>query len=239
LTKEFLGAQGIAFESVVISEQRDRWLASGSPPVPTLVVDGVPHVLQHPDQAAQLLGLEIPPALRDAVQVAWDVDAIAQAWLAVAERTPWPVLLESATRLGRTPLALTVDALVGISALTAALDSGWFHWPGNPMTGELSDASVVAYEASIVATIHTRGDLLAYAWPIAARWRDAIVAYGDDLRTAAEGLIGAPRGELTLVELLEAQRLHAAQHYRQATTSIEPTLDLATLHGLQLPAAID
>jgi hypothetical protein len=219
----------------VISEQRERWLADGSPPVPTLVVDGVPQVLQHPDQAAELLGLETPPALRDAVRVAWDVDAIAQAWLALAERTPWPALLEPATRLGRTPLALTVDALVGISALTAALDSGWFHWPGNPETGELGDGEVVAYEASIVATIHDRDDLLAFARPVASRWRDAIVAQ----ELAPDWTIDAPRGELTLVELLEAQRLHAAQHYRQATTSIEPTLDLATLYGLQLPAAID
>jgi hypothetical protein len=107
------------------------------------------------------------------------------------------------------------------------------------VTGELGDATVVAYEASIVAGIRTRDELLAFARPAATRWRDAIVAHEDDLRTASERLIDAPRGELTLVELLEAQRLHAAQHYRQATTSIEPTLDLATLHGLQLPAAID
>ena len=223
----------------MISEQRERWVADGSPPVPTLVVEGVPHVLQHPDQAAQLLGRETPPAFRDAVQVAWDVDAIAEAWLTLAERTPWEALVEPATRLGRTPLALTVDALVGISALTAALDSGWFHWPGNPVTGELGDASVVAYEVSIVATIHDRADLLAFARPVATRWRDAIVAHDEELRTAPARVIGAPRGEITLVELLEAQRLHAAQHCRQATTSIEPALDLTTLHGLRLPTAID
>jgi hypothetical protein len=223
----------------VIDEQRERWLADGSPPVPTLVVDGVPNVLQHPDQAAKLLGIETPPALRDAVPVAWDLDAIAQAWLALAERTPWAALLEPATRRGRTPLALTVDALVGISALTDALDSGWFHWPGDPVTGELGDAKVVEYEASIVARIHDRDELLAFARPVATRWRDAIVACDGELRAAPARIVDAPRGELPLVELLEAQRLHAAQHYRQATTSIEPTLDLATLHGLRLPDAID
>jgi len=228
----------------VISEQRERWLADGSPPVPTLVVEGVPHVLQHPSQAALLLGLDSPPALRDAWQVAWDVDALAEAWLEVAEATPWPALLEPVPGLGRTPLALTVDALVGISALTDALASGWFHWPGNPATGELGDASVVAYEASIVAEIHERAELLAFARPVAAAWRLAILEGDEELRATPDRIVGAPRGDLTLVELLEAQRLHAAQHYRQATTSLAarghpvPELDLAMLHGLRLPDAI-
>ncbi len=53
-----------------------------------------------------------------------------------------------------------------------------------------------------------------------------------------------PRGELTWVGLLEAQRLHAAQHYRQATTQVSslghrvPVLDLALLYGMRLPTAI-
>jgi len=81
LTKEFLGAHKVEFESVVISEQRERWIADGSPPVPTLVIDGTAHILQHPSQAGLLLGLETPPALRDAVQVTRDIDAVAEAWL--------------------------------------------------------------------------------------------------------------------------------------------------------------
>ena len=64
----------------MISEQRERWVAAGSPPVPTLVVNGASHVLQHPDQAGALLGLETPPVLRDAARVAWELDEIAQAW---------------------------------------------------------------------------------------------------------------------------------------------------------------
>jgi hypothetical protein len=229
---------------VVISEQRERWRADGSPPVPTLVVDGVPHVLQRPSQAAELLGLESPPALRDAWQVAWDLDTIAEAWLEVAERTPWPALLEPVAGLRRTPLALTVDALVGVAALTQALDSAWFHWPGNPVTGELGDATVVAYEASIVAAIGTRDDLLAFAQPVAAGWRDAIVAHDEVLRREPDRAVGAPRGDLTLVELLEAQRLHAAQHYRQATAALAAeghavaALDLTMLYGLRLPDAL-
>jgi hypothetical protein len=223
----------------VISEQRERWLADGSPPVPTLVVGGTPHVLQHPSQAAQLLGLETPPALRDAWHVAWDVDALAEAWLEVAERTPWPALLEPVAVLGRTPLALTVDALVGIAALTEALSTGWFHWPGNPVTGELGDAAVVSYESSLVARIHTRDDLRSFARPVAAAWREAIVARENELRREPERPMRAPRGDLTLVELLEAQRLHAAQHYRQAISSLDvPTLDLGTLYGLQLPESM-
>jgi hypothetical protein len=191
--------------------------------VPTLVIDGASHVLQHPSQAALLLGFEAPPALRDAWQVAWDVDAI----------------LAPVEELGRTPLALTVDALVGIAALTDALATGWFHWPGNPVTGELGDASVVAYEASIVATIATRADLLAFARPIAGAWREAVLARDDELRREPDRAMRSPRGDLTLVELLEAQRLHAAQHYRQATSALDvPTLDLLSLYGLRLPRSI-
>jgi hypothetical protein len=212
--------------------------------VPTLVVDGVPHVLQHPSQAAVVLGFEPPPALRDAWQVAWDVDAIAHAWLGVAEATPWDALLEPVPGLGRTPLALTVDALVGIAALTDALVSGWFHWPGNPRTGELGDASVVAYEASIVGGIRDRDDLLAFARPVVRGWRDGIADHDDVLRREPDRMLQAPRGALTLVELLEAQRLHAAQHYRQATTFLAaqgqpiPALDFDGLYGLRLPDAI-
>jgi hypothetical protein len=204
----------------------------------------VPHVLQHPSQAALLLGFEAPPALRDARQVAWDVDAIAQAWLEVAQATPWDALLEPVPGLGRTPLALTLDALVGIAALTDALVSGWFHWPGNPRTGELGDASVVAYEASIVAGIRDRDDLLAFARPVVRAWRKRVGDHDDALRSEPDRMLNAPRGALTVVELLEAQRLHAAQHYRQATTFLAargqpiPELDLDGLYGLRLPDAI-
>jgi hypothetical protein len=172
------------------------------------------------------------------------VDAIAQAWLEVAQATPWDALLEPVPGLGRTPLALTVDALVGIAALTDALVSGWFHWPGNPRTGELGDASVVAYEASIVAGIRDRDDLLAFARPVVRAWRDGVGEHEDALRSEPDRMVDAPRGALTLVELLEAQRLHAAQHYRQATTFLAaqgqpiPTLDFDSLYGLRLPDAI-
>ena len=207
------------------------------------MIDGRPQVLQHPSQAAVLLGYEPPPSLRDAVAVAWDIDTIAQAWIELAMTTPWDALCEPARGFGRTPLALTVDALVGIAALTAALDTGWFHWPGNPVSGELGDEILVAYERSIVDTIASREDLLAFARPAAAAWRDAIAAHADELGREPERPMHAPRGDLPLVELLEAQRLHAAQHYRQATTFVGrkhrvPELDLADLTGLELPEAI-
>jgi hypothetical protein len=212
--------------------------------VPTLVVNGAKHVLQHPAQAAALLGIETPTALRDALQVAWDIDAIAAAWLELARDTPWPALLEPARGLGRTPLALVIDALVGIAALTNALSSGWFHWPGNPRTRETGDASVVAYEASIVSEIHERDALLAFTRPVVQAWREALFEHDAMLRAEPERVVRAPRGSLSLVELLEAQRLHAAQHLRQATTSLAvhghavPQLDLGTLYGLRLPRAV-
>ena len=232
------------FESVVISEQRERWLADGSPPVPTLVVDGVAHVLQHPSQAGMLLGLETPPALRDALQVAWDIDSIMQAVLELVTTTPWEALLEPMPVLGRTPLALAVDASVGISALLEPFATGWFHWPGNPVTGETGDQAVVAYEASIVATIDDRAALVRFVGPVADAWRAFVLENEDAIRADPARPVRTPRGELTWVGLLEAQRLHAAQHYRQATTQVSslghpvPALDLGLLYGMRLPTAI-
>jgi hypothetical protein len=234
----------VEFESVVISEQRERWIAAGSPPVPTLVIDGMPHVLQHPSQAGLLLGLETPPALRDALQVAWDIDAVAEAFVELVTATPWDALNTPMPVLNRTPLALAVDASVGINALLEPFATGWFHWPGNPKTGETGDQSVVAYEASIVEAIVDRGDLLAFVGPVAEAWRAFVAENEDGFRVDPARAVRTPRGELTWVELLEAQRLHAAQHYRQAVTQVAslgqpvPALDLSTLYGMRLPAAI-
>jgi hypothetical protein len=228
----------------VISEQRERWRAAGSPPVPTLMIEGTPHVLQHPSQAGLLLGLETPPALRDAAQVAWDIDAVGHALLGLAEKTPWTALLTPMPVLNRTPLALVVDASVGVRALLESFHTGWFHWPGNPETGELGDEVVVAYEASIVAAIDDRDDLLAFVRPIAAAWRAFVVGNEDAFRAEPARAVRSPRGELTWVELLEAQRLHAAQHYRQAVTQVAslghrvPELDLTSFYGMRLPASI-
>ena len=224
-----------------IDEQRERWLAAGSPPVPTLVLGGVSHALQHPGHAAALLGLEPPPELRDAWSVAADVDAVVEAWLELAATTSWPVLTAPGVVLGRTPLALTVDALVGVAALTAALWTGWFHWPGNPETGATGDAEIGPYEASIVTRIDTRDGLLGFARRVARGWGAALAEHEQSIRSDPSRPMWTPRGELALVELLEAQRLHCAGHYRQATAApgVVRTLDLATLPGLVLAEAIE
>jgi hypothetical protein len=226
----------------VITDDRERWRAAGSPPVPTLVLDGVAHVLQHPGQAEALLGFPAAGAPAEAAQVARDIDAVVGAWLELAEAAPWPVLLERLPRLGRTPLALAVDTFIGIAALAGAHESGWFHWPGDPRTGETGDAAVVAYEASLVAEVEGRDDLLAFLRPVAAAWHAVALDHDPALLVEPDRPVRAPRGELTWVELLEAQRLHAAQHLRQATTFLGargervPALDLAQLDGLRLPA---
>jgi hypothetical protein len=229
---------------VVISEQRERWLADGSPPVPTLVVDGTAHVLQHPSQAGALLGLETPPELLDARQIAWDIDAIAQAWLELVRRTPWPTLLVPVAGLGRTPTALAVDAGVGVRALAAAFAPGWFHWPGDPVSGETGDAAGAAYEASIVAGIGDHEALEAFVEATARIWRELVVDHEHEFEREPARPMRTPRGPIAWSALLEAQRLHAAQHYRQASSGtaaqgIEPPeLELESLYGMRLPQAL-
>jgi hypothetical protein len=225
----------------VITDHRERWEAAGSPPVPTLVVGGTPHVLQHPSEAGVLLGLGATAPLGDARQVAWDIDEIVGAWLELLEITTWEAMQEPLPRLARTPLDLGVDSLVGIAALTRAFSTGWFHWPGNPETGATGDAAVVGYQDAIVEAIGSREELLGFARPVAQAWRAALLDHDDALRSDSLRAIRAPRGDLQWVRLLEAQRLHAAQHYRQATRFLSergrpvPRLDLADLYGLELP----
>jgi hypothetical protein len=232
------------FETVVITEQRERWLAAGSPPVPTLVIGDSAHGLQHPSQAALLLGLETPTALRDASRIAWDIDSLMTAWVELCRETPWATLPEPIPGFGRSPLALAVDASVGIQALLEPFSSGWFHWPGNPETGETGDHAVVDYERSIIAGIATRADLLGFVEPVAARWRTFVAANDEAFGVDPTRPLRTPRGPLTWVELLEAQRLHCAQHYRQAATHLAslglatPPIELETLYGLRLPASV-
>ena len=146
--------------------------------------------------------------------------------------------------LNRTPLALAVDASVGIKALLEPFTTRWFHWPGNPLTGQTGDAAVVAYEASIVETIGDRDDLLAFMRPVIATWRTFVLDNEYGFRADPARQVRTPRGALTWVELLEAQRLHAAQHYRQAATQVAslghpvPELDLDLLYGMRLPNAV-
>jgi hypothetical protein len=173
--------------------------------------------------------------------VAWDIDEIVGAWLELLETTAWGAMRDPLPRLSRTPLDLGVDSLVGIAALTRAFSTGWFHWPGNPDTGVTGDAAVVGYQDAIVEAIGSRDDLVGFARPVAQAWRHALLDYDGVLRSDPLRPIRAPRGDLPWVRLLEAQRLHAAQHYRQVTTFVSdrglpvPSLDLADLHGLELP----
>jgi hypothetical protein len=178
------------------------------------------------------------------LQVAWDIETLMEAWLNLARETPWQALQTPGPVLGRTPLALAVDAAVGIEALTEPFATGWFHWPGNPRTGELGDQVVVAYEASIVETIDSRHDLLAFVGRVRRAWCEFVAAREPELRADPARPVRTPRGPLSFVELLEAQRLHCAQHYRQASTHVDalghptPQMDLDALYGLRLPVSI-
>ena len=80
--------------------------------------------------------------------------------------------------------------------------------------------------------------------PVVETWRSFVAAEQDAFAADAARSLRTPRGGLTWFELLEAQRLHAAQHYRQAASGIRasghepPPLDFDSMVGLRLPASI-
>ena len=96
----------------------------------------------------------------------------------------------------------------------------------------------------MVATIGERADLLAFVEPVAEAWRRFAVENEELFQEDPARPVRTPRGGLTWVALLEAQRLHAAQHYRQAATHIAaaghsiPALDFDAMYGLRLPQSI-
>jgi hypothetical protein len=109
-------------------------------------------------------------------------------------------------------------------------ETGWFHWP-NPVT-ERAETGRRVYEASIVSTIGDR-TTLAFVRP------SRVGAFVPRTRTRSAPIRRARRDAARRVQLAgaEAQRLHAAQHYRRRRGGVgEPfRARLDTPHGMRLP----
>jgi hypothetical protein len=243
LVKEFLDEHGYPYRSVDVGHATAHWQAAGSPVLPALVVGGVAHPLSHPVQVASLLGLE-GESLGDPVRIGWDLHRVLEAWLEALELVPWPAVLEETPSRGRSTLELAVNTFVPVGLLPDAFATLRFAWPGNPVTGERGDAPLREYELPIEATITDAARFTAFSEPLLHAWAAFLDEHEHDLRASAGREVQTPAGALPYVGLLDAQRLHAAQHFRQMTTFFRatarpvPPFDPTALGGLRLPQRI-
>jgi hypothetical protein len=210
--------------------------------LPALDIGGAVHALGHPSQAASLLGLAAEDA-GDPVRLGWDLHRVLEAWLEAAALVPWDALLAPTPSRGRTPRELAVNTFVPVGLLPAALASGRFPWPGDPVTGEPGDDALRAHELGLEAAIGDTAALRAFAEPILRAW-GAFLLDEDALRAGAGRAVETPSGTLPYARLLDAQRLHAAQHLRQVTTAFAaaglpvPAFRPEAHAGLRLPARV-
>lgn len=207
--------------------------------MPALVVDGVATTIQNPSQIATALGLEVPDRLPVAV-LARETLTILNAWLGAIGGIDLETLTAPTPSRGRSLRNLTVNVFHAIDLLPEAWRTGSFAWEP-----ELDDQRE--------AVLTTAPQITAYVDAIRHRWRDFVES---ELLPSGEGspagdtrdapLITSPRGEVSFPELLDAQRTHAAYHYRQlehvlnaddaGRTVAEPVLTRLT--GLDLPGSV-
>jgi hypothetical protein len=222
MVKEFLDEHAYPYRSVDVGDAPAQWQAAGSPVLPALVAGGVAHSLSHPVQVASLLGLE-GESLGDPVRMGWDLHRVLEAWLEALALVPWPAVLEETPSRGRSTLELAVNTFVPIGLLPDAFATLRFVWPGNPATGEPGDAPLREYELPIEAAITDAAQFAAFGEPLLHAWAAFLDEHEDELRESAGRDVETPSGALPYVGLLDAQRLHAAQHFRQVTTFFRAT----------------
>jgi glutaredoxin len=230
--KEFLTVNGIAFESVnpVEDEGAARWAALGSPRIPSLVLGGRTTAIYHTSQVAALLGLT-PAGRGEAVRLAWDLAAIAEAWSEQIAQLSFELLTAPTPSRGRTVRNLTVNVHEPLALMAEAWESGLFVWDTD-------------LDEGLAAALGDAGAVRAYAEVRTAGWIGFLMDLGDELGRADPEL-RAGSEPIAFSTLLDAQRFHAAFHYRQIRTFLEAAtaapggaLDLARLEGLRLPQAV-
>lgn len=224
-------------------EAPEPWQEVGSPVLPALVVGGVAHSLSHPVQVASLLGIAAD-LLGDPVRIGWDLHRLLEAWLEALALVPWPAVLEETPSRGRPTLELAVNTFVPVGMLPDAFATQRFVWPGNPATGAPGDAPLRDYELAIEAGLTDGTRFASFAEPILQAWAAFLDEREDALHEQDEREVETPTGTLSYTGLLDAQRLHAAQHLRQVTTFFSatgrrvPEFDPASLSGLRLPERV-
>lgn len=192
----------------------ERWRAAGSPPVPSIEIDGVTTAIMHVSQVARLLDLPAPPTA-EPTRVAYDIGLLLSSWeRMVVPLQPEAVLAPTASR-GRSLRNLTMNAVYPISLLPDARESGVFDWG----LVDLDEERAQPYDdatslAGFVRSVHD-------GWSSFALGHEDVLATDDPW-------IGTPRGRMRYSELLGHQRWHLAFHQRQVVGYLESL-------GLELP----
>jgi hypothetical protein len=197
---EFLGEQGVAFESVEVTggaAERRRWERAGAPAVPALAVGGDATTVLHVAQLAPLLGLEAP-AEEEIHASGWGLAALLQRWLDHVGGLGWAELSRPTPSRGRSLVDLTVNVFHPVSLLPGAWETGRFDWDPD------RDAE---RERELVSADRTR----AYAATIATAWEGFLLEADTEL-ALRNPTIASPRGAGTYAALLSSQRDHAAFH---------------------------
>jgi glutaredoxin len=230
--KEYLGEHGVEFDALNVHEPdgRERWVASGRPIVPSLLVGGVVSPILHVSQLASMLGLEAPAQL-EVTRLAWDLTAVLDAWLELIRELDFETLTEPTPSRGRSLRNLTVNVFHPVELLPTAFDEGRFDW--DPTLDDEREAPLQDSTA-----------VVAYAAGRFDSWRDWLLEREADL-VARDPDVDSPRGQVTYRTLLDSQRWHAAFHYRQLLAflggrghDLNGALALASLRDLDLPADV-
>jgi hypothetical protein len=222
----------VEFESVNIykPDGAARWVDTGRPIVPCLLVGGVASPILHVSQLATLLGLEAPAHL-EVTRLAWDAAAILDAWLKLIRPLDQETLTAPTPSRGRSLRNLTVNVFHPFELLPTAFETGSFDW--DPTLDE--DREAALQDATAV---------VAYASDRHLAWQDWLRESESDL-LIRDPEITSPRGRVKFSNLLDSQRFHAAFHYRQLLAFLDGrgydlagARSLASFDSLTLPAEI-
>jgi hypothetical protein len=215
--KEFLDKNLVPYVPINVQEDRDAWLKLGSPPVPAVVIDGVAHSITHPLEVASMFGLPVPPT-QEAESIGWDLDRVLRAWIDCARTTPWEAWLEPTPSRGRSSLHLGLNSFVPIPVLAESWVTGIFPW-GTPEWPPPHGSS--ANQAALNERCRELDAFLEFVEPIRYDWSSFLGDRSPELRDAGARDIEMARGRsISYSRLLEMQRLHAAQHYRQVSVHL-------------------
>ena len=211
-------------------EGRARWDAAGVPPLPAVEVLGVPRTISTMAELAEAVGVDLPPSL-PLLRELEDTVGLVTAWDAIARGLSAELLWAPTPSRSRTTAELVVNVLNPFDLMPGGWETGELPW--HPEDDEERSRAL------------SRGELVAWASSVAARWAGFVLSSGELLAQPGREL-DSPRGMLEWGPLVSSQRWHAAFHYRQVTAFLElegPALPpgvppLETLADIALPEDI-